>query len=78
MRNGLMLLAALLVPLGPAEAKINISRYATESGPPLCLINRDHCLCDGFYRDLGNRNCECRHASGRIVRRNATIAPLCK
>jgi hypothetical protein len=71
MRNGLILLAALLVPLGPAEAKINISRDATESGPPLCLIN-------GFYRDLGHRNCECRHASGRIVRRNATIAPLCK
>jgi hypothetical protein len=66
MRHGLRLLAALLIPLGAAEAKINISRYAT-----LCLINlnRDHCLCDGFYRDLGNGNCECRHASGRIVRR---------
>jgi hypothetical protein len=71
MRHESRLLAALLIPLGAAEAKINISRYATELGPPLCLINlnRDHCLCDGFYRDLGNGNCECRHASGRIVRR---------
>jgi hypothetical protein len=78
MRNGIMLMAAFLVPLGAAEAKINIPRYATELGPPLCLIDRDHCLCGGFYRDLGNGACECRHASGRIVRRNATTAPLCK
>ncbi len=76
MRNGLMLVVALLVPLGAAEAKI--SRFATELGPSLCLINRDHCLCGGPYRDLGNGACECRHASGRIVRRNETTAPLCK
>ena len=76
MRYGLVLMGALLVSLGPAEAKI--SRYAVELGPPLCLIDRDHCLCSGFYRDLGNGACECRHASGRIVRRNATTAPLCK
>jgi hypothetical protein len=78
MRCGLVLTATLLIPLGAAEAKITISRAATELGPPLCLISRDHCLCGGFYRDLGNGACECRHASGRIVRRNATTAPLCK
>jgi hypothetical protein len=76
MRRGLLLVAALLVPLGPAGAKIN--RYAVELGPPLCLLDRDHCLCAGFYRDLGNGACECRHASGRIVRRNATTSPVCK
>ncbi len=76
MRRGLILMTALLVPLWPAEAKIG--RYATELGPPLCLLDRDHCLCSGFYRDLGNGICECRHASGRIVRRNTAIAPLCK
>jgi hypothetical protein len=77
MRYAFVLMPALLIiPAGPADAKI--SRYAIELGPAYCLIDRDHCLCGGFYRDLGNGACECRHAGGRIVRRNATTAPLCK
>jgi hypothetical protein len=65
MKNVLLLIAAILVPVGAAQGKV--SRNAVRLGPTYCLIDSAKCLC-GAYDDLGNGSCECRHSHGRIVR----------
>lgn len=65
MKNVLLLIAAILVPVGAAQGKVN--RNAVRLGPTYCLIDSAKCLC-GDYDDLGNGSCECRHSHGRIVR----------
>lgn len=65
MKNVLLLIAAILVPVGAAQGKVN--RNAVRLGPTCCLIDSAKCLC-GAYDDLGNGSCECRHSHGRIVR----------
>jgi|GEM_PF-2467870 len=65
MKNVLLLVAAILIPVGAAQGKVG--RYATQLGPSYCLIDSAKCLC-GAYDDLGNGSCECRHSHGRIVR----------
>jgi hypothetical protein len=51
MKNVLLLIAAILVPVGAAQGKV--SRNAVRLGPTYCLIDSAKCLC-GAYDDLGN------------------------
>jgi hypothetical protein len=51
MKNVLLLIAAMLIPVGAAQGKL--SRYSTQLGPTYCLIDSGKCLC-GDYDNLGN------------------------